>query len=161
MMPVRTYDGRNGIFVDQRLAGEDVPVSGTVLITLCNGGLDRQGDLGIGDDRRKHDCVGMAAGLTEDPGDPEQKDGISLSKPAGITSVPDKAAEMATGTGKRGQINRINGIIVKNLRNGVAVFCLNGYHSSVWRKAMRMLWRQESNFGRGDSCFLFSCYNIL
>lgn len=102
VMPVRAYDGRNGILVNQGLAGEDVPVSGTVLITLYNGGLDRQGNLGIRDDRRKHECVGMAAGLTEDPGDPEQKDGISLSNLAGIPSIPDKTAEMAAGTGKRG-----------------------------------------------------------
>lgn len=101
-MPVRAYDGRNGILVNQGLAGEDVLVSGTVLITLSNGGLDRQGYLGIGDDRRKQECVGMAAGPAEDPGDPEQKDGLSLSKPAGITTIPDKTAEMAAGTGKRG-----------------------------------------------------------
>lgn len=139
MMAVRTQDGGNGILIDQKLAGEDIPVTGSILITLCNGGLDRKRDLGIRDDWGKQEGMGMATGVTQDPCDPEKEDGIPLPELTGITPVPDEAAGMAAGTRKQSQINRRNGIIIKFLRNGVAVFCLNGYHSSVWRTAMRMM----------------------
>ena len=101
MMPIRAYDGRNGILIDQRLTGEDIPVPGTIFISLYNGGLDRQRYLGIRNDRRKQERVGMAAGLAEDPGNPEDKEGIPLSDFPEITSVPDKTSEMAAGTGKQ------------------------------------------------------------
>ena len=45
VMPVRPYDRRNGILIDQRLAGEDMPVSGRVFITRCNRDLDRKREL--------------------------------------------------------------------------------------------------------------------
>ena len=102
MLPVRAYDGRNGILINQVLAGEDILVSGPVLIALCNGSLNRQGNLGIGDNQRKHECMRMATGLAENPCNPEQKNRIFLSKPAAITSIPDKAAGMAAGAGKCG-----------------------------------------------------------
>lgn len=137
VLPVRTKDGGNGIFIKERLAGKDIPVSGSIFITPCNGNLDRERDLGIRDDLREQDGMGMAAGVTEDPGDPEYEDRIPLPELAGIATVPDEAAGMAAGTGNQIQIERINGIIVKFLRNRVAIFCLNGYHSSVWRRAMR------------------------
>lgn len=105
--------------------------------------------------------MGMAAGIAENPCDPEEKGRIPLPDFPRITSVPDQAAEMAAGTGKESQINGIDRIVVKILRNGVAVFCLNGYHSSVWRNAMRMSGRQGLNFGRGDPCLLFSGYSII
>ena len=161
VLPVRAEDGGDGVLIDERLAGEDLPVSGGVFISQGNGGLDREGDLGIRDDLGKEDGMGMAAGVTKDPGDPEQEDRIPLSDLAGIASIPDKAAGMSAGTGEQGQINGRDDVIVKNLRNGVAVFCLNGYHSSVWQTAMRIMWRQGSNFGRGDSCFPFSSYSHL
>lgn len=69
--PVRADDGRNGILINQRLSREDIPVSGRVLITLNNGSLDREGDLGIRDDRGKEKGMGMPAGFAEDADDPE------------------------------------------------------------------------------------------
>ena len=69
-MPVRAQDGGNGILIDERLTGEDIPVSGTVFIRQDNGGLDRERDLGIRYDLGKQDGMGMATGVTEDPGDP-------------------------------------------------------------------------------------------
>lgn len=101
MMPVRTYDGRNGILIDESLAGEDILVSGTVLIRPDNEGLDMQGYLGIRDDRRRQESVRMAAGLAKDSCNPELEDRILLSKLARIASVPDKTAKMAAGTGKK------------------------------------------------------------
>lgn len=82
------------------MSGEDIPVSRTVFISLSDESLDMEGDLGIGDDRRKQGCVRMSAGPAEDPCDPEQEGRISLPESAGITTIPDKAAEMAAGTGK-------------------------------------------------------------
>lgn len=101
-MPVRAYDGRDRILIDQGMFGKELLVAGTILIALYNRGLDRKRDLGIGDDRRKQECVGMAAGLAQDPCDPEQEGRIPLSELPGITSIPDQAAEMAAGTGKQG-----------------------------------------------------------
>lgn len=97
---VRTEDGGNGIFINERMSSEDMPVTGSILITLGNRSLDRERDLGIRYNGRKEQSMGMAAGLTEDPCYAEKKDRIPLSKPAGITSVPDEASEMAAGTGK-------------------------------------------------------------
>ena len=100
VVPVRAYDGGNRIFINQGLVYEDIPVSGTILIRLGNGGHYRQWYLGIGDNGRKQKGVGMAAVLAEDAGDLKQEEGIPLSESAGITTVPDQTAEMAAGTGK-------------------------------------------------------------
>lgn len=97
---VRTEEGGNGIFINEGVICEDMPVTGSILITLGNRGLDRERDLGIRDNGRKEEGMGMAAGLAEDPCYAEKEDGIPLSEPAGITSVPDEASGMATGTGK-------------------------------------------------------------
>lgn len=102
MMSVRAQDGRNGILIDQGLSGKELVVTGTILITLYNRGLDRKGDLGVGDDRREQECMGMSAGLTQDPCDPEQKVRIALSEIPEITTVPDQATGMSAGTGKQG-----------------------------------------------------------
>lgn len=102
MTAVRTNDGRNGILINQRLAGENIPVSGSVLISLCSSGVDREGDLGIRDDLGKEEGMGMATGGAEDPGDPEAEERIPQPEPAGITTVPDEAAGTAAGAGKEG-----------------------------------------------------------
>ena len=78
VLPVRAEDGGDGVLIDERLAGEDLPVSGPIFISQGNGGLDREGDLGIRDDLGKEDGMGMAAGVTKDPGDPEQGRGQTL-----------------------------------------------------------------------------------
>ena len=101
VVPVRTKDGGNGVLIEERLAGKDIPVPGSVFITSCNGNLDRERDLGIRDDLGKQDGMGMAAGVAEDPGDPEYEDRILLPEFAGIATVPNEAAGMAAGTGKQ------------------------------------------------------------
>ena len=58
-----------------------------------------QCNLGIGNDGRKQECMGMTAGIAEDPRHPKQKDRVSLSEFTGIAAVPDQTAGMATGTG--------------------------------------------------------------
>ena len=97
--PVRPDDGRNGILINERMGGEDIPVPGSVFITLRDRSLNRQGNLGIGNDGRKQECMGMTAGIAEDPRHPKQKDRVSLSEFTGIAAVPDQTAGMATGTG--------------------------------------------------------------
>ena len=102
MMSVRAQTARDRILIDQEMFGEDLLITGTILITLNHRCLERKRDLGIGNDQRKQECMRMTAGLTEAPCDSKHKDRIPLSKFPEITSIPDQAAAMTAGTGKQG-----------------------------------------------------------
>ena len=99
VVPVRPDDGRNGILINERMGGEDIPVPGSVFITLRDRSLNRQGNPGIGNDGRKQECMGMTAGIAEDPRDAEEKDSVSLPEFMGIAAIPDQTAGMAAGAG--------------------------------------------------------------
>ena len=60
---------------------------------------------------------------------------------------------MAASTGNKVQIERIDGFIIKILRNKVVVFCFNCYHRSRHSRGYVVDLKQKSNFGRGDFCF--------
>ena len=49
VLPVRTDNSGNGIFVDAGLGVKDAPVTGLSFITLSNRSLNTERDLGIGD----------------------------------------------------------------------------------------------------------------
>lgn len=63
-----------------------------------------------------------------------------------VGAVTDETSGMTTGTGNEVQVERMDGMIIKILRNKVVVFCLNCYHkhgcsvSYVLVKAEVKLW---------------------
>lgn len=80
-----------------------------------------------------------------------------------IRTIENERARVPTSTGNLVQINRMNRIIIKILRNVVVVFCFNCYHSKCRNDSNAMVMvcgRSRSQTLVGEiSAFLFNSYN--
>ena len=90
----------------------------------------------------------MPARFTVYPNDRKCKNLVCKLDVPFVRTITDETTGMTTGTGNEVQVERIDRIIIKILRNKVVVFCLNCYHkhgcsvniSYVWVKAEVKLW---------------------
>ncbi len=111
------------------MGGKDPAVAGLVFIAVGNGSLDRKRDLGIRDNGRKKERMGMPAGITENPCNTKKDDLVSHPDFTEVSAIPDQGAGMSTGAGDLVKIEGINDFIIKILRNRVAEIRFNGYHN--------------------------------
>lgn len=129
--PIGTDHGRDGIFIDKRLGSKDLAVTGFLFIAAGNGSVDRERDLGIRDNGRKKERVGMPTGIAEDPCNTKKDDLVRHPDFTEVSAIPDQRAGVSAGTSDLEKIKGINGFIIKILRNRVAEIRFNGYHNSV------------------------------
>ncbi len=99
MPPEGTDNGRNGIFVNTGLRAQDFLIARAISVSFCNGGVDFQRNLGIRDNRTQKECMGMAAGVAENAGNPQRDDLIVQTQLPGITAIPDQASGVPAGAG--------------------------------------------------------------
>lgn len=129
VMPVRADHGRNGIFVNKGLGSEDLTVAGFLFIAQGNGSLYGKRDLGIRDNRRKKERMGMSTGIAENPCNAKRDDLVSHPDFTEVSTIPDQGAGVSAGAGDLVEIKGMNGFIIKILRNRVAKIHFNGYHN--------------------------------
>ena len=70
----------------------------------------------------------MSAGGAVDAGDLQGDCLVNKFDLARIAAIPDQLSGMSTCTGKGGKIKRKDDMVIKILRNRVAVFCFYCYH---------------------------------
>ena len=89
--------------------------------------------LRIGNHRRQKKRMGRSAFRAFDPADPEpDSPGRQLYGPPVVT-MDRQTGRMRTGTGQLVKLDFINNRIIKGLRNLIAIWDQNGYHSIVNR----------------------------
>lgn len=131
MEPVGTDDRGNGILVNAGLGVEDTAVTGLLLITVSDRSLNCERDLGIRDKGRKKDGMGVPACRTEDAGNPKEDDAVSHPDFTEICTIPDEGTGKSAGTRDLVKVQRIDGLIIKILRNRVVKIHFNSYHNRV------------------------------
>ena len=119
--------------------------------------------LGIRHNRGKKKGVGMTTDRTTHSCYSKNNDFILELNLAFIRTIKNERARESTSAGNLVQINRMNRIIIKILRNIVVVFCFNCYHSKCHNDSGAMVMvcgRSRSQTLVGEiSAFLFNSYN--
>lgn len=131
VLPVRTDDRGNGIFINAGLGVKDATVTGLFFITVSDRSLNVERNLGIRNKGRKKDGVSMTACCTENAGNTKEDDVISHPDFTLISAIPDERTRKTTGTGNLAKVQRIDDFIIKILRNRVVKIHFNSYHNRV------------------------------
>lgn len=121
-------------------------------------GLDGGRDLGIGNDKRREDGVGLPAFAADNTHD-THTDGAGRSfQGAVIISMYGKACRAAAGTGELMKIQACgNGVInfLDFFRHGVEIWDKKGYHNSAGRHEPFRVWAGTRLCERGFPAFLY------
>lgn len=112
VVPVRAYDGGNGIFIKELLRIKDGAVAGLRFVALDESSLDLERNLRIRDNGRKKEGMGMSAGVAENTGNAKGDNLFWQPDFACITAVPNQASGAAAGTGQLDKFNRKNDVII-------------------------------------------------
>lgn len=131
MQPVRTYDGRNGILINEVLSGKDAVVAALRFVAVSDRSLYLHRDLWIRNDGRKKDCVRMAANAAENTWNVKADNLVLQPDLTAVSAIPNQTAWVAAGTGYLGKLKRKNDFVIQFLRNRVAKIRFNGYHRNV------------------------------
>lgn len=100
--------------------------------------------------------MGRSAFRAFDPADPEpDSPGRQLYGPPVVT-MDRQTGRMRTGTGQLVKLDFINNRIIKGLRNLIAIWDQNGYHSIVNRHRVTCgCEQQQTELSQGGVCYFY------
>lgn len=129
--PVVSKDRLDIVFVNGKVILADTADIISRLIVQTDTLLVRECYLGIGDNRRQKDRMGRTTHGASDSADAKADEPILLLYRTFVVAVNREAGGVAAGTDELMELEVIDNGIIKGLRNLIAIWDKNGYHSIV------------------------------